>query len=213
MKYILQCCCCIMIAALSLNACKQTKAPERASSVSDSLQSLNKNPYVTMDQSPMDMTWYPVNYPIEKMKGNDSQKLISRVIYSRPHKKNRLIFGDTPESLCMYGKPWRLGANEATEIDFFENVSIAGKNIPKGTYVIYCIPHADRWTIILNNNLYTWGLHIKEADDIFRTDIPVSVQSPAIEDFTMAFQDSPTGADLLMAWDNVKTTLPVTFSK
>jgi len=213
MKYILQCCLYAMIAAFSLSACKAKKAAAPVASANDSLQSLNKNPYVTMDQSPMDMTWYPVNYPIEKMKGNDSLKLISRVIYSRPHKKNRVIFGDTQESLCIYGKPWRLGANEATEIDFFDNVSIAGKNIPKGTYVIYCIPHADRWTIILNNNLYTWGLHIKDADDIFRTDIPVSTQSPALEDFTMTFQDSPTGADLLMAWDNVKAILPITFSK
>jgi hypothetical protein len=213
MKNILQCCLYAMIAIFSLSACKAKKADTPAVSANDSLQSINKNPYIVMDQSPMDMTWYPVNYPIEKMKGNDSQKLVSRVIYSRPHKKNRVIFGDTKESLCMYGKPWRLGANEATEIDFFENVSIAGKNISKGTYVIYCIPHADRWTIILNNNLYTWGLHIKDADDIFRTDIPVSTQSPALEDFTMLFQESPTGADLLMAWDNVKAILPVTFSK
>lgn len=213
MKYILQCCLYVMIAAFSLSACKAKKTAAPAVSANDSLQSLNKNPYVVMDQSPMDMIWYPVDYPKEKMKGNDSQKLVARIIYSRPHKKNRVIFGDTQQSLCMYGKPWRLGANEATEIDFFENVSIAGKNIPKGTYVIYCIPHADRWTIILNNNLYTWGLHIKDADDIFRTDIPVSTQSPPLEDFTMVFQDSPTGADLLMAWDNVKATLPITFSK
>jgi hypothetical protein len=213
MKSILPCCFFVMAAVFSFSACKSKKAPAPASSVADSLQTINENPYVGMDQSPMDMTWYPVNYPIEKMKGNDSLKLISRVIYSRPHKKNRVIFGDAPGSLCVDGKPWRLGANEATEIDFFENVNIAGKNIPKGTYIMYCIPHADRWTIILNNNLYTWGLHIKEADDIFRTDIPVSEQSPSLEDFTMQFQDSPTGADLIMAWDNVKASLPVTFSK
>lgn len=173
----------------------------------------NINPYVNMDQSPMDMSWCPANYPIEKMKGNDSLKLIAKLYYSRPHKKGRQLFGDSKESLCMYGNPWRLGANEATEIEFFENVNIAGKNIIKGRYVLYCVPHADRWTLILNSNLNTWGLHINETKDIFKTDIPVLKQNPFIEDFTMVFEDNATGTNLIMAWDNVKTELPIIFSK
>lgn len=177
----------------------------------DSLQ--ENNPYVKEDISPMDMSWYPVNYPIEKMKGNDTLKLIARVTYGRPHKKGRQIFGDAEQSLCAYGKPWRLGANEATELTLFENVSIAGKNVDKGTYVMYCIPHADRWTITLNSNLYTWGLQTDESKDVLKTDVPVMPQSPLIENFTMVFQNTDTGADLLMAWDNVKTLLPLTFAK
>lgn len=178
----------------------------------DSLEIL-ANPYVKIDQSPLDMSWCPENYPIEKMKGNDSLKLIAKLIYSRPHKKGRALFGEAKENLCAYNIPWRLGANEATEIQFFENVNIAGQNILKGTYVLYCIPHADRWTIIFNNNLNTWGLHINESKDIFKTDIPVTKQEPMIEDFTMFFQDNKTGANLVMAWDNVKTVLPIIFSK
>ena len=171
------------------------------------------NPYVNVDQSPMDMSWCPANYPVEKMKGNDSLKLISKLIYSRPHKKGRKLFGNAKESLCMYGTPWRLGANEATEIVFFENVNIAGKNITKGEYVLYCIPNADRWTIILNSNLNTWGLHINETKDVFQTDIPVLKQIPSVEDFTMVFEDTKSGSNLVMAWDDVKTVLPIVFLK
>ena len=36
----------------------------------------SKNPYIQEDQSWLDMSWYPVDYPIEKMKGNDSLHLI-----------------------------------------------------------------------------------------------------------------------------------------
>ena len=183
------------------------KMPDHADTAS------SPNPYVNTDQSPMDMAWCPAEYPVEKMKGNDSLKLIARIIYSRPHKKGRQIFGEGNNSLCGYGKPWRLGANEATELALFENVSIAGKNISKGMYVMYCIPHADRWTIILNSNLYTWGLHINEGKDVFRTEIPVMPQTPVLEDFTMSFQQTAGGADLVMAWDNVKTLLPITFAK
>ena len=195
-----------------LFSCKRHQpSPQAGEHAADSL--LNKNPYVNTDQSPMDMSWCPAGYPVEKMNGNDSLKLIARLIYSRPHKKGRQIFGDADASLCRYGKPWRLGANEATELDLVENVSIAGKNIEKGMYILYCVPHADHWTIILNSNLYTWGLHINDQKDLFKTDIPVMPQSPSLEDFTMAFQDSPTGADLVMAWDNVKAVLPLVYVK
>ena len=200
---------CKIITALLLFSCNQH--PEKTSVRPLPVDSLQKNPYINMDVSPMDISWCPANYPIEKMQGNDSLKLIARISYSRPHKKDRIIFGKSAESLCPYERPWRLGANEATEITLFENVSIAGKNLNKGTYVIYCIPHADRWTIIFNSNLYTWGLHIQESKDIFKTEVPVMEQSPALEDFTMVFQNTDTGADLLIAWDNVKTVLPFTF--
>ena len=186
------------------------KKDNKAAISIDSLKNTT-NPYVKIDQSPLDISWCPENYPIEKMKGNDSLKLIAKLIYSRPHKKGRSLFGEAKENLCAYDVPWRLGANEATEIQFFENVNIAGKNILKGTYVLYCIPHADRWTIIFNSNLNTWGLHINNSKDIFKFDIPVMKQEPQIEDFTMFFQDIKTGANLVMAWDNVKTVLPIIF--
>jgi hypothetical protein len=196
-----------------LNGCRQQADVKRTPVQVDSLATTDKNPYVTYDQSPMDMSYYPVNYPLLKMNKQDSTGLIARVIYSRPHKKNRTIFSYSPQSLCQYGKEWRLGANEATEIDFFRNVIIGGKTVSKGTYVIYCIPAPDKWTIVLNSNLYTWGLHTDTTKDILRTIVPVQRQSPALEDFTMVFMDAPEGAELLMAWDNVKTVLPINFSK
>ena len=201
----------LFITFLSCNEKNELKKDKEADNLDSAVKS--NNPYVNQDQSYLDMSWFPVDYPIEKMKGNDSLHLIAKLIYSRPHKKGRILFAESKESLCAYGVPWRLGANEATEIELFENVNIAGQNIPKGSYVLYCIPHADRWTIIFNSNLHTWGLHINTAKDIFKTDVPVLKQEPALEDFTMVFKENNTGADLIMAWDNVKTVLPIVFSK
>ncbi len=198
------------LAAISCHSKTETK--EGAENAED-LQSVKTNPYTRLDQSPMDMIYYPENYPILKMNHGDTVPLIARVIYSRPHKKGRKIFGEGDAYLCPYGKIWRLGANEATEIQFFKNVSIAGTNIPAGDYVMYCIPHADRWTLVLNKNLYTWGLHVDESKDFFRTDVPVMTQSPPAEDFTMIFTDARGGAGLLMAWDQVKVILPILFVK
>jgi len=171
------------------------------------------NPYAAYDQSPLDMSYYPKNYPVLKMNGTDTAALLARVIYSRPQKKGRAIFGYSPKtSLREYGKEWRLGANEATEIEFFRDVSIINEKIAKGKYIIYCIPYPGKWTIILNSNLYTWGLHMDRAKDIFNTDVPVVVQSPPLEDFTMVFEPASQGTDLIMAWDSMKAVLPIKIS-
>jgi hypothetical protein len=41
----------------------------------------------------------------------------------------------------------------------------------------------------------------------------VQEQKPVLEDFTMVFKPAFYGADLIIAWDNVKTILPISFSK
>ncbi len=203
----------LICAIATLISCQARPVKETSKTFVDSVIRPENNPYVSYDQSPMDMSYYPINYPLLKMNKQDSLQLAARVIYSRPHKKNRTIFSKSPSSLCQYGREWRLGANEATEIEFFRNVTIGGKNVSKGSYVLYCVPEADKWTIALNTNLHTWGLHMDTSKDVLRTEIPVRKQSPALEDFTIVFSDSPDGADLLMAWDDVKAILPIVFSK
>src|SRR2546428_189379 len=81
-----------------------------------------------VDKSPMDMSYYPNNYPVLKIQDKITEPLVARIIYSRPQKNGRTIFGE----LVEYGKVWRMGANEATEIEFYKNVKIGGKKIPKG---------------------------------------------------------------------------------
>ncbi|HSF45394.1 MAG TPA: DUF2911 domain-containing protein, partial [Chitinophagaceae bacterium] len=74
----------------------------------------NKN-IPPIDKSGMDMSYYPVNYPILKIQDKAKDPLFVRVIYSRPQKNGREVFG----GLVEYGQIWRVGANEATEVEFF----------------------------------------------------------------------------------------------
>ena len=174
---------------------------------SDIVDSTHRNPYATVDLSPMDMSYFPVNYSQRKMNHDITTPPVMRVIYSRPHKQGREIFG----SLLKYGERWRLGANEASEIEFFRNVAIQGKKINAGRYVIYCIPYQDKWTIILNNDLYTWGLEIDSTKDLMSFDVPVKKAPSDLEYFTMVFQPIPQGAELVMAWADVEARLPINF--
>lgn len=164
------------------------------------------NPYAGVDVSPMDMSYLPVDYPKLSVRRPSP---VARIIYSRPHKQGRKIFG----ALLKYGEPWRLGANEASELELFMPVTIQGKTINKGRYVIYCIPFADKWTIVLNSNLFSWGLDLNPSKDLFRFDVPVKVKNQSVEYFSMIFQPSPTGADLVMAWDDVEVRLPIQYQE
>ncbi len=198
---------------LLLQACTQKNNSSEAPTLIDTLKGQAANQYAGIDQSPMDISYFPQDYPQQKIgKPIPAAPPVARVIYSRPHKKNRIIFSDNQKSLCPYGKPWRLGANEATEIEFFKPVVINQKNIPAGRYVMYCIPFADKWVVAINNNIDSWGLQIDPIKDLLRTEIPVQKQHPALEDFTLVFLSANYGADLLMAWDDVKVVMPIMFS-
>jgi hypothetical protein len=165
------------------------------------------NPYATVDISPMDMSYYPVEYPKLKMSKVTAEPPVARVVYSRPHLGGRSLFTD----ILHYDSTWRLGANEATEIEFYRDVTIQAKPVKSGRYILYCTPGKESWTIILNSNIDTWGLQQDPAGDIARFAIPVTTTQRRIEYFTMIFEKSATGAHLVMAWDDLEARLPIEF--
>lgn len=167
------------------------------------------NPYAIVDISPMDITYFPVDYPLLKMEKRIDAPPLARVVYSRPHLQGRKLF----QTLLKYGEPWRLGANESTELQLFASTEIQGKQITPGRYVLYCIPQVDKWTIILNTNIDSWGLHPDSTKDIARFVIPVTQTPNHLEYYTMVFEKKQGGTDLLMAWDNFEARLPFVFDE
>ncbi len=165
------------------------------------------NPYATVDVSPMDMSYYPADYPKLKMAGSISSPPLARVIYSRPHLQGRHIFHE----VLKYDQPWRLGANEATELDLFSDATIQNKKIKAGRYILYCIPHTDSWTIVINTNIDSWGLEPDTKKDVARFEVPVLKTNNSLEYFTIVFEKKGSTAELLMAWDNAEVRLPMSF--
>ncbi len=160
-----------------------------------------------IDKSPMDMSYYPAEYPVLKIQNKTTEPLAMRLIYSRPQLNGRKVFGD----LQKLGEVWRLGANEATEIEFFKDVTINNKKIKKGRYTLYCIPYADKWTLMVNKDTDVWGAFKYDASkDVVRLDVPAA-KNDSTEVMTMLFEKSLTGANLLIYWDNVKANLPIAF--
>jgi hypothetical protein len=164
--------------------------------------------YTVPDNSPMDMIYFPSDYPLLKMAGKTSAQPLLRIIYSRPQKQGRKIF----DGLVKYDVPWRLGANESTEIEFFSTATIQNKTVKPGRYILYCIPQETKWTLVLNTNLYSWGLQQNRQKDTIQFEVPVEKNDLVIEYFTIATaKRSEKSADILFLWDDKKTKLPVSF--
>jgi Protein of unknown function (DUF2911) len=159
-----------------------------------------------VDKSPMDMSYYPPGYPLLKIQDKATEPLVARVIYSRPQKNGRVVFGE----LLEYGKVWRLGANEATELELYQNVKIGGSKIKKGRYTLYCIPTEKKWTIIVNRDTDTWGaFKYDEKKNVAKCEVTVEQNTEVTEAFAMAFEKGNGCINLVIAWDTVKVTLPI----
>jgi len=133
------------------------------------------------------------------------------ITYSRPSVRGRVIFGtETEGALQPYGKYWRLGANESTEITFNKDVNFNGTPIKAGTYRIYAVPGAEEFDIALNSELGQWGAFEPDySKDILHTKVPVQKTSSLVEQYTIGIAPVDNGIDVIFEWANTRFVVPV----
>lgn len=132
-----------------------------------------------------------------------------KVVYGQPSKRGRVIFGpEGSASLEKYGKVWRTGANEATEVTFKNDVMFGGKMVKAGTYTMFTIPDEKEWSVILNSTLGQWGAYeyekIKGAN-VAEVKAKASASKTPIEKLTI----TPANNSIAIAWDNTTVSIPV----
>ena len=197
-----------------LSACGQQEAnhqtetqPEAKDTTVPQLVVKPVSGFPDVDISPMDMSYFPVDYPKMKMGKTTSTPPLARVIYSRPHLQGRHLFHE----VVKYGEPWRLGANESTELDLYSDAVVMGKPVKAGRYILYSIPQPDKWTIIFNSNIDSWGLVPDTSKDLYKFEVPATSTTQLTEYFTLFFEKTNKGADMLIAWDKTEIKLPFSF--
>jgi hypothetical protein len=122
--------------------------------------------------------------------------------YSAPSVKGRKIFG----GLEPYGKVWRAGANEATVIEFDNDVKIEGKALPKGKYGFFAIPNENEWTLIFSKTWNQWGAYrYKQEDDALR----VKVKPSKTSSLTEKLNYTVNGGKVTLAWENTAVSFNV----
>lgn len=129
------------------------------------------------------------------------------VVYSRPGKKGREIFG----GLVPYNTLWRTGANANTTVEFSTDVVIGDAQVKAGTYSLFTIPGEDSWEVILNTNTKLWGVDgYSEEEDVMRMNVP-TVKVNTVESFSISFDMvTPNGAHMVLAWDDKAVHVPIT---
>jgi hypothetical protein len=155
-----------------------------------------------LDPSPADIAYLREN-------GRKSTA-VAKIMYGRPQKKGRTMLGGTEP----FGKVWRLGANETTEIKLFRDVTFGDKVVKAGTYSLYAIPNQTEWIIIFNSKLDTWGPYeYDETKDVVRVTVPVTQPAAEIEAFAISFDDANgTGtSNLYMGWETTLVKVPLKF--
>ena len=130
--------------------------------------------------------------------------------YSRPGIKGRQLFGEKSE-LAPIGKPWRTGANAATRIRFTDKVTIGGKSLDTGRYVIYTVPGAAQWDVVFSKGTaYPGSEGFKESDDVVRLKAQADQADINVETFTMIFSNVKSeSCDLQMVWGSTVVTVPI----
>ena len=126
--------------------------------------------------------------------------------YSSPRTKGRKIFG----GLVPYGEVWRTGANEATTFVTSSNISVGGTAVPAGSYTIFTVPNADKWSLVISKGTGEWGTQYPGKDkDLARVDMKVSKLSSPVENFTISYEKSGSGCTMNIEWENTRAPVDI----
>lgn len=165
-----------------------------------------------VDPSNMDAEYYPAEAAWRNYLNGEERTMSPKikVIYSRPLKKDREIFG----TLVPYGSEWRLGANEATEITFYQPVGIGGTTVNAGTYTVFATPNMEEWTITFSSQRGIWGSEKRNlTKTVASIKVPVTTESKSLEALSISFREIDTQtAHMAIQWDFTRVEVPITFN-
>jgi hypothetical protein len=131
-----------------------------------------------------------------------------RVDYGQPHLRGRHINTD---SLVPFGTVWRLGANGATLLTTDVDLTIGGKDVPKGRYIAQVLPARSGWTLILQAET-TGAASVNPVaydakKDVARIELAVRTAASPTESFSIWLIPSTAPGvqrgELRLAWDTV----------
>jgi len=125
--------------------------------------------------------------------------------YSSPRMKGRKIYG----GLVPFGAIWRTGANEATTFVTSADVVVGGTTVPAGSYTIFTVPNADKWSLVISKGTGEWGTEYPGKEkDLARVDMKVS-KVPSMENFTITYEKTGSGCSLQMDWETTRASVDI----
>lgn len=101
--------------------------------------------------------------------------------------------------------PWRAGANEATTIEFSNDVMIEGKPLKKGKYGFFIAYTPAEATLIFSNNASDWGsYYYNEKEDALRVSVKPVATNNSVEWLRYEFMDqTEAAATIALVWEKL----------
>lgn len=127
-----------------------------------------------------------------------------KVQYGSPSVRGRVIWG----GLESYGEVWRTGANEATYVEFSDDVTVEGQALNAGRYSLFTIPReTGTWTVIFNAE---WDLEhghyqYKEENDVLRVEVNPRWVPDSQEELSISIERD----GLLIKWEKVQLPISI----
>ena len=129
------------------------------------------------------------------------------VTYHRPGVKGREIWG----KLVPYNQVWRAGANNATTVEFSQDVTIAGRTLKAGAYEFFLLPTENEWTVIFNSASNQWGAYSYDSTKNVLTFTVKPEAIPHEEWLSYNFSDlTISSATMSLRWE--KLAIPFTIT-
>ena len=155
--------------------------------------------YFTPPASPKDESTYTFN--------NKNYK----VEYSRPFKKNRLIFGNKEDgALVPFNQYWRTGANFSTDITVSDSFYFGDELLEKGSYWMYTIPGEESWKIFLNSESGSFAFfEPDETKNVASINVNSYQLDQELEQFTIIFIEADNKLNLRLLWDKTGISIPL----
>ncbi|WP_304016771.1 DUF2911 domain-containing protein [Nonlabens dokdonensis] len=179
-----------------------------------STSSLFAQEFSPIDKSPMDAAFFPADAAKRAFKKGVSEPKV-RVLYSRPSLKDRNLFRtteDRKDGITQYGKPWRLGANESTELLLMQDALIGDTLVKAGRYSIVVTPTETEWTFHINSENDGWGNYSHKPElDVVTVSVPVKIVKDRVEQLsiTMYSPNNDNTVHLKTGWGKYRTELPI----
>lgn len=142
-----------------------------------------------------------MNAPRGKAEATIKGKQIT-IDYGQPSLKGRDIFG-----MVQPGMVWRLGMNQATQIETTGDLMVAGKEVKAGKYTLWAKKTgADSWTLAFHPKTGVWGQ--PELKEGYIAELPLKTGKVAnsAEQLTITLADNKGKAGIKIHWGTAELT-------
>jgi len=125
-----------------------------------------------------------------------------KVTYGRPRMQGRDMLG-----MARVGNVWRLGMDEATEIETTGILTVGGKDVRAGKYTLWAKKTGEnQWTLNFHPQTGVWGQPELTSGYVAEMPLTMAKAPAAAEQLTISLADRAGSAAITIQWGTAQLT-------